>query len=99
MRMPFVWANCSGGISIIVKTLFSRTLDLGRRRRERGCEHVEFGWQHVAQNLDMGNDVGAGDEAEIELIAIALHGDIEREPMGRDRHREDMQKFGARGIE
>ena len=47
----------------------------------------------------MGNDIGAGDEAEIKLVAVALHGDVEREPMGRDRHREDVQQFGAGGIQ
>ena len=51
--------------------------------------------EHVAHDLDMGNDVGAGDEAEIELVAVALHGDVERDPVGRDRHREDVQQFRA----
>ena len=51
------------------------------------------------EHLHMGNDVGAGDEAEIELVAIALHGDVERNAVGRDRHREDVQQLRARRIE
>src|SRR4051794_7657974 len=38
-----------------------------RVRRARVCrlQRVEFAWQHVAQHLDMRDDVGAGDEAEV----------------------------------
>ena len=92
MRIPFTWANCSGGISIIVKALFS-SAGHARRRRERRLQRFKFDREHVAHDLDMGNDVGAGDEAEIELVAVALHGDVERDPVGRDRHREDVQQF------
>src|SRR5260370_1147140 len=94
MRMPLVWANCSGGISIIGMPSQStcRALEI-RRRRECGLQCGEFPRQHVAENLDMGNDVGAGDEAEIQLVAVALHGDVERKPMRRDRHRADVQQF------
>src|SRR4249920_2003104 len=101
MRMPLVWANCSGGISIIIgppcsaSALARHTLQLSRWCKG-GLEGGEFPRQHVAENLDMGNDVGAGDEAEVELIAITLHGDVERKPVGRDRHREDVQQFRAR---
>ena len=69
------------------------------RRRKGGLQRGEFPRQHVAEHLDMGNDVGAGDEAEIQLIAIALHGDVQRQAMGRDRYREDMQQLGARRIQ
>src|ERR1700759_422226 len=98
MRIPFTSANCSGGISIIARTLLGRALDVGRGRRKRRLQRVELRRQHVAQYLYMRDDVGAGDESEVELVAVALHGDVERDPMGRDRGREDMQEFGARGI-
>src|SRR6185437_6968317 len=102
MRMPLVWANSSCGISIMVSSCFllmsaCSALQVGRWR-ERRLQRREFARQHVAQNVHMRNDVGAGDEAKIELVAIALHGDVQGETMGRDRHREDVQQFGARGI-
>src|SRR5450756_2277406 len=42
------------------------------RWRIGGLQRCEFARQHVAKLLDMGNDVGAGDEAEVELVAVAL---------------------------
>jgi hypothetical protein len=65
------------------QTLFSRA-GHARRRRERRLQRFKFAREHVAHHLDMGNDVGAGDETEIELVAVALHGDVERDPVGRD---------------
>src|ERR1700742_3692363 len=98
MRMPFTWANCNGGISIIATTLLGRALDVGGRRREGRLQHVELLRQHVAEHLYMRDDVGSRNEAEIELIAIALHGDVERDAMSRDRHREDVQQPRTRRI-
>ena len=79
--------------------LFSRALDVGRRRRERRLQCIELERQHIAHHLHMRDDVGADDEAEIELVAIALHGDVERLPVRRDRHREDVQQLGAGCVE
>src|SRR3954470_4641257 len=48
-----------------------------RRRRIGRFQRLEFARQHVAQHLHMRDDVGAGDEAEVELVAVALHRDVE----------------------
>src|SRR3954453_24015102 len=56
------------------------------RRRVGGFQGVELGRPHVAQYLHMGNEVGAADEAEVQRVAIALHGDVERQSMRAHRH-------------
>ena len=62
-------------------------------------QRLEFAGQHVAEHLHVRDDVGSRNEAEIELVAIALHSDVQRQAMGRDRHREDKQQFGARRVQ
>ena len=62
---------------------------IGPAERLIGLPHrLEIVRYIVGDALRVGHGFAAGDEAEIELIQIALHGDIKRATVEGDRHRE-----------
>ena len=60
--------------------------------REQHVDLVEVQVDHVPQ---VGDQLAAGDEAELELVEVAVHRDVEAHALGDRRHRDVRAHLGA----
>ena len=53
----------------------------------------------VGELAQLGNGLAARGQTEVERAAVALHGEVERHPVGRDRHRIEREHARAGDVE
>ena len=67
---------------------------------ERGVpELFEAVGDAVGERRRVGQQVTAGSDADVERTRVALHGDVDRQAVGRNRHRIERHHAGASDIE